>query len=498
MKSLSVIVIVLTSVLAHSQTTFIRLINNVVGEYSFGPTALFQRSDSSYIILYSFKIGSGHSSPAYIHYDKYGTIQKEYKLSTGISHINYSLQSAIKTSDDGLFIMANADGDYPHAIRYDKDFKELWRVFSDNRNTTNPKFKVPFKGVEVDNKIVCVGTDSNDYHQSVMVYNSTTGDSIKQQELSEYCGSCSDSTLIGNLDAINSEVYMTVFDKTEKPQDQWDVYHLKLLANGDSVDTRELSQHTKSLSVRVFKPNNAERILILNDSLNSDQGNLLSRSLNTTSGFFQDDFVLGNSLNGAVYSIYDEFKDINGNLYLHALVEGVFEGVRYQRVLFKYDQNGSLSKYSILYPYYNKEYHDLYWISQIMATKDGGFAMNLKQNSGGVDPPQYFIVTDSNLNVNGKPFYSQFIKYDTVGVVQIGYSEEIEVFPNPTSSTLNISSLTSPELQYIIQYVGGQILIEGQFQSSTQIDVSDFPNGMYFLQIKGEGILETRKVIISH
>ena len=64
--------------------------------------------------------------------------------------------------------------------------------------------------------------------------------------------------------------------------------------------------------------------------------------------------------------------------------------------------------------------------------------------------------------------------------------ENLNVFPNPTSSTLYI---TSPDtiLNVVICNTVGQIFYSGQFDSrSIQIDVAFFPKGFYFANVDGE------------
>jgi len=73
----------------------------------------------------------------------------------------------------------------------------------------------------------------------------------------------------------------------------------------------------------------------------------------------------------------------------------------------------------------------------------------------------------------------------------------ITIFPNPTSSSLSISMGIESAIRYGLINSTGQSVKSGNFQKTTQLDVSDLPNGIYFLQLQGEGVRETRKVVIS-
>ncbi len=75
---------------------------------------------------------------------------------------------------------------------------------------------------------------------------------------------------------------------------------------------------------------------------------------------------------------------------------------------------------------------------------------------------------------------------------------ELDIFPNPTNNLLNIISSEDSDLTFNLTNLNGEILISGKVQPSSKVDVSDMPNGIYFLQIQGKGTLETRKIIVSH
>jgi hypothetical protein len=73
---------------------------------------------------------------------------------------------------------------------------------------------------------------------------------------------------------------------------------------------------------------------------------------------------------------------------------------------------------------------------------------------------------------------------------------KMNIYPNPTHSTFNISTTQIGLLQYTLHSPNGQVVGNGSFEESTQVDVSQLPVGLYFLQVQGEGVLERRKVVI--
>jgi hypothetical protein len=71
------------------------------------------------------------------------------------------------------------------------------------------------------------------------------------------------------------------------------------------------------------------------------------------------------------------------------------------------------------------------------------------------------------------------------------------IFPNPTYSFFTISTTQLGALEYTLHSPNGQVVGNGSFEESTQVDVSQLPVGLYFLQVQGEGVLERRKVVIQ-
>jgi hypothetical protein len=92
-----------------------------------------------------------------------------------------------------------------------------------------------------------------------------------------------------------------------------------------------------------------------------------------------------------------------------------------------------------------------------------------------------------------------FVVPNTVGVSDLR-SENFEVYPNPVKDCLTIknSNPKSELLKIEISDINGKILfVENNFNSSSniRIDVSNYSNGVYFLQIKNNSILINKKFI---
>ena len=73
--------------------------------------------------------------------------------------------------------------------------------------------------------------------------------------------------------------------------------------------------------------------------------------------------------------------------------------------------------------------------------------------------------------------------------------QPLEVYPNPVSDILFIKNLPCKMVEYSIFNMLGQEVTTGY--STGTISVAGFEKGIYFLQVKGEGICETAKFVVK-
>ena len=75
---------------------------------------------------------------------------------------------------------------------------------------------------------------------------------------------------------------------------------------------------------------------------------------------------------------------------------------------------------------------------------------------------------------------------DTTSVNSIVVHQDIFVYPNPVSNTLNIAGIKNAEEVIIRDLLGNTIATKTQVNSDFQIDVSEYKSGVYFIQVIGE------------
>lgn len=84
---------------------------------------------------------------------------------------------------------------------------------------------------------------------------------------------------------------------------------------------------------------------------------------------------------------------------------------------------------------------------------------------------------------------------DTLAVHETALQQQLEVYPNPASDMFYLKNLPCETVKYSIFNVLGQEVTTGT--TSGSISVAGLQNGVYFLQIKGDGLLETRKFVVK-
>lgn len=105
--------------------------------------------------------------------------------------------------------------------------------------------------------------------------------------------------------------------------------------------------------------------------------------------------------------------------------------------------------------------------------------------------------TISGLHHNGEMAFSYTIgECSTQSTADIKKIESINIYPNPSKNVININYNNNivPKKLRLINGIGQTFLQE----NNKQIDVSEYPNGLYFLVVETEHSVITNKVIINH
>ena len=84
---------------------------------------------------------------------------------------------------------------------------------------------------------------------------------------------------------------------------------------------------------------------------------------------------------------------------------------------------------------------------------------------------------------------------DSVGINEIGNGNlNMSIYPNPTTGILNVSCSATPKEIFITDVIGQRVFTLPK-QNERRIDISSFPSGIYFLNVKTERGVLVRKII---
>lgn len=85
-----------------------------------------------------------------------------------------------------------------------------------------------------------------------------------------------------------------------------------------------------------------------------------------------------------------------------------------------------------------------------------------------------------------------------VGVTEMNTDNPINVYPNPASNYVIVSTLNAEKGSIIISTILGEVVYEENFNGiQNKIDIENFSNGIYFVTLKTKNKGSTQKLIIS-
>jgi hypothetical protein len=112
---------------------------------------------------------------------------------------------------------------------------------------------------------------------------------------------------------------------------------------------------------------------------------------------------------------------------------------------------------------------------------------------------------DTAANSNGEEFglwfarssAGKFTKLSSPLSIESTQKNKLRIFPNPSSSIINIESSENIEVVNIFNFLGQSVMTETNCKSPKQIDVRHFPKGVYILTITLNGKAQSERLIIE-
>ncbi len=129
---------------------------------------------------------------------------------------------------------------------------------------------------------------------------------------------------------------------------------------------------------------------------------------------------------------------------------------------------------------------------------------HLKPNSAGIDagiPLSPIVINDmdSTSRPQGNGFDMGVYEYqaNATGISQADNKLSVLVFPNPVARVITVQSGKNISEIEIMNALGEPVYVSKIEMQKADIDLENFPNGNYFIQVRSENAVTTKKIIIQ-
>ncbi|PCH98355.1 MAG: hypothetical protein COB85_01620 [Bacteroidetes bacterium] len=119
----------------------------------------------------------------------------------------------------------------------------------------------------------------------------------------------------------------------------------------------------------------------------------------------------------------------------------------------------------------------------------------------GLCPGSYILTV---IEANGSSItLTVVIGEDPLGIYDVAQTQSIEVYPNPSKGVFTVkidgSVNQGGESEIVVLSILGEIVFKTTTRSvHTTVDISRFSNGVYFIRLRNEMGISTRKLVVSH
>ena len=121
-----------------------------------------------------------------------------------------------------------------------------------------------------------------------------------------------------------------------------------------------------------------------------------------------------------------------------------------------------------------------------------------------VGPVTFFMAgnaANGDNNTTGDNIYTAS-KVLTPAATNTGLKEDqaaaVKVFPSPASARLNLELPEKPQTVKVLDLAGREVFNQSAAEATNAIDVSQYPNGTYFLQIEQEKSVLLKRFVVQH
>lgn len=172
------------------------------------------------------------------------------------------------------------------------------------------------------------------------------------------------------------------------------------------------------------------------------------------------------------------------------------------RYVFNYNQVGKVEKKQVFYPIYN-DWRNTNTVNFITATNSRNLTIESVYGFWGGNAGEKLTshiaipFNDETIVRNGHTITLTYAPFVGTNIpVNKGTESKIKVYPNPSHGILYISNFDSATCNWTLSGLNGTILKNSsQHLTTSLVDISDLPNGIYLLNVKSPNENQTRKIV---
>jgi len=143
------------------------------------------------------------------------------------------------------------------------------------------------------------------------------------------------------------------------------------------------------------------------------------------------------------------------------------------------------------------------YLSHNNANSNNTWSFNWVAPATNVGPVQFYFAgnaANNNNNTTGDFIYtgSKTLNPGSTTGVKEEITAKVNVFPNPASSQLNLDFTEKASNLKVLNIMGSEVLSQKNIGLKSQLDVSQFPNGTYFLQVEQNELLQLKRFVVQH
>lgn len=464
--------------------TFIKSISYINGNDINWQKGLFQQTDSTYVGIYTASAGSDQQSPYYVIYDLEGNVLKEEIIQINIPHFTYFIGDVVQTSDSGIIIHGESDiiENGMHCVKYDKFMNEEWRIVSNKYDSVNGKELVPIYSISKNDTIYSLATKNySKYYITTSHHNS--GNLIDSLNIFSLDSNFIEPYYVNPLYSFKNKIFFNSFKSIVNSSYQV-LFSLNSLKTINKTLLNDLVNYNYSQAFPIWK---MAKIIFRDSVFNNmelyDVFDSNNNQINTIKLPFQK-----SAINVSEQNYFTSYFTCRVRLFSDSF--SIHGTAKFLDVILKIDSLGQIINYLPIGKVENGVVKASYRINKIQQFDDGYYAIYLWSTPGVARTPFYMIVTDSNLNVNGKYFLDYF---NSMNIEEQKTEIESFVYPNPSSTEIFISNFKESS-NFSIYDLNGKIKTSGLTRNT--IDISNLKEGVYILEvISNNGKIERHKII---